>query len=55
MGWILGLVIVVLGVIATVVRRQHISRDANAGIDTATVSESWLAEQRGHKDDRQLH
>jgi hypothetical protein len=33
-------------------RGRHVSAESSADIDTGSVSESWLAEQRGNKNDR---
>jgi hypothetical protein len=53
MGWIpVALVTVLIVVIAIAMRRRHASPDSYADIETGTVSESWLAEQRGNKSDR---
>ena len=53
MGWIpFALVIVVIVVLAIAMQRRRVSPDSYADIEAGTVSESWLAEQRGHKNDR---
>jgi len=53
MVWLqLALVVGVIGVIAVAMRRGRVSPGAYADIDVGTVSESWLAEQRGGKSDR---
>jgi len=52
MLWVvLALVVGVVGGIAATMRRYHVSSDSASEIDVGTVSESWLAEQRGSKRD----
>ena len=51
MSWLpLALIVGLLGALAVAVRRRHrVSSDEEDQIDVGTVSESWLAEQRGKK------
>ena len=52
MGWVpFALVSVVIAVPAIAVRRRHISPDSDAGIEAGAVSETWLEQQRGNKND----
>jgi hypothetical protein len=54
MAWLqLALVVALLGVFAIIIRRLHrASPDSCTEIDVGTISESWLAEQRGSRKDR---
>jgi hypothetical protein len=50
MIWLqLALIVGLLGVLAVAMRRRRVSLDPYPGIDVGTVSERWLAEQRGRK------
>jgi hypothetical protein len=52
MLWVLlALVVGVVGGIAVAMRRYYVSSDFASEIDAGTVSDSWLAEQRGNKPD----
>jgi hypothetical protein len=51
MAWLqLALVVGPMGVAAIAMRRRRDPPDAYADIDVGTVSENWLAEQRGRKE-----
>jgi hypothetical protein len=50
MDWLqLALVVGLLGVVAVAMRRLLVSPNAQPDIDVGTLSESWLAEQRGSR------
>ena len=46
---ILGFVVALVGILVIVSRRLRSTRRAHSDIDAGTISESWLAEQRGSK------
>jgi hypothetical protein len=52
MMWVqIAIVVGLLGVIAVAaLRRRRVPPDVYADIDTGSVSENWLAEERGRKD-----
>jgi hypothetical protein len=53
MAWLqLTLVVALLGVLAIAMRRLRVSANSDSDIDAGTVSESWLAAQRGSRADR---
>jgi hypothetical protein len=50
MIWLrLALVVGLVGVIAIAMRRRRLAPHADPDIDVGTVSEGWLAEQRGSR------
>jgi hypothetical protein len=54
MAWLqLALVLELLGAVAVAMRRVHsVSPNSYPDIDVGTVSENWLAQQRGNRNDR---
>ena len=51
MVWLqLALVIALMGALAIAMRRRQVNPGDYADIDVGTVSENWLAEQRGRKE-----
>jgi hypothetical protein len=54
MVWLqLALVVGLMGALAAALRRLHsVPPDSHSNIDVGTVSEGWLAEQRGSRTDR---
>jgi hypothetical protein len=53
MAWLqFAIVIGFLGVLAVAMRRFRASPNSDPDIDVGTLSESWLAEQRGSRTDR---
>jgi hypothetical protein len=53
MVWLqLALVVGLVGLLAVATRRLRVSPNSDPDIDVGTVSEGWLAEQRGSRTDR---
>jgi hypothetical protein len=53
MAWLrLALVVGLVGVIVIAMRRRRVAPQSDRDIDVGTVTEGWLAEQRGSRTDR---